>query len=393
MKYSDEQIARLQIIRTSKIGPKTFFDLFSIHKSGIKILKELEKNHQIYDKDLVLKEIKEASEFGARYIFWDEEEYPKLLLQIDNPPPVLNVIGDISFLNQENLGAIAIVGSRNCSLVGKKLTEYFARELALRNFAIISGMAAGIDQAAHEQIIEMNLKDKDMSHPLLQKDFKNAFKTIAVLGSGIKNPYPSQNFMKRILNSGGAIISEFSFFETPKKENFPMRNRILSGISHATLVIEASDKSGSMISARFAASQGRPVFSIPGSPIDQRSSGTNKLIKDGAILTRDIHDILEEMNQFFFIDHGSKQLNLLEDDYNDEFSNHSSNQSDSKISPQEAVLAILDYKIPTETEEILSSLKKDYGIDIVFSGIIRILTMMELDDLIRKSELGGFVKI
>ncbi len=385
--YSQERICQLRLIRTSGIGSKTFFELLKLYGSAIEAIFQIQNKKEIFSEELVLKEISEAEKMFSRYIFWDEDEYPKLLLGIQNFPPALNVSGDISHLNKKEFAAIAVVGSRNASASGKKFTEYISRELALRNCTIVSGMANGIDSSAHEAVLTLNLKRQN-----------NEFKTIAVVGSGLQNPYPSQIIAKKILNNGGGIISEFSFFDMPKKENFPIRNRILSGISHATLVIEAAEKSGSILTAKYAIEQNRLVFAVPGFPFDEKSGGANSLIKDGAILVRDVYDVLNEIDQFSFINQAFKQP-VQKKIFNEGcdslkiFDSEPENESDSQqISIENAILKILDTKIPASIEEIIKILNQDYNLPVVFSGIIRILTSMELEDFVRKSDCGGFLK-
>ena len=200
--------------------------------------------------------------------------YPKNLLNIYDFPPLLYVRGT---LIEEDIN-IAVVGSRIASTYGKFSTERLCREIALQGITIVSGMARGIDSAAHRGALA------------------GKGRTIAVLGCGIDIVYPQEN--KKLIeeiSENGAVITEFPFSTPPDGPNFPARNRIISGISLGVIVVEASDKSGSLITARLALEQGREVFAVPGSIDSPGSRGTHKLIRQGAKLIENIHDVLEEI--------------------------------------------------------------------------------------------------
>jgi len=203
-------------------------------------------------------------------------EYPSLLKQINNPPPLLYVHGKLSILNDPQL---AIIGSRNPTPGGLSNTYEFSKFLGASGLCITSGLALGVDGAAHRGAL-------DIKSP-----------TIAVIATGIDRVYPAKHrdLAHRIVENG-AIISEFPVGTQPKSENFPRRNRIISGISHGTLVIEAAKKSGSLITARLASEQNREVFAIPGSIHNPLAKGCHQLIKDGAKLVETAQDILEEMS-------------------------------------------------------------------------------------------------
>lgn len=213
---------------------------------------------------------------GINYITIDEPYYPFSLKNINNPPKVIYYRGKVP----KNEGIkIAIVGSRKCTDYGKKVALYFANELSKLGVTIVSGMARGIDTAAHRG----TLKEKG--------------NTIAVLGCGINICYPKENInvMNEIIEKG-TIISEYPINTTPSAGLFPLRNRIISGLSDGVLIVEAASKSGSLITADYALEQGRDVFAIPGRVFDKYSKGTNRLIKLGAKPIIDIQDILEEYN-------------------------------------------------------------------------------------------------
>lgn len=205
---------------------------------------------------------------------FNSNEYPKKLRNIDYPPKKLYCIGNMSLLNSKG---IAIIGSRECSDYGEKVAREFAMKLSSQNISIISGLAKGIDTFAHIGTLNTNGK------------------TIAVLGSGLDVIYPKENIglYKSIIQKGGLIISEYELGVKPLKQNFPSRNRIISGLSDAILVIEAKQKSGTKITVDFALEQGKDVFVIPGNIYSKNSEGTNELIKQGAIPITDYKEIME----------------------------------------------------------------------------------------------------
>ena len=201
-------------------------------------------------------------------------QYPLLLKQIYDPPKILYVLGNIDILN--NL-SIAIVGCRDASKYGKICAKYFAYNLASKGINIVSGLAKGIDSFSHIGAIDAKGK------------------TIAVIGSGLDVIYPKENeiLAKQILKNGGTIISEYPLGTKPNKNNFPARNRIISGLSRGVIIVEAKEKSGSLITANFALEQGREVFAVPGNINSINSIGTNNLIKDGAIPVCNYSDVLQ----------------------------------------------------------------------------------------------------
>ncbi len=224
----------------------------------------------------VKRELELVEKYGAYVLNLDDEEYPCRLREIYDPPAVLYVKGEVS-ANDEK--AIAIVGTRYPSFYGRMITEDLGKKLAMRGFTIVSGMARGIDSAAHRGALAVKGR------------------TIAVLGCGIDTVYPPENarLMKEIISSG-AVLSEFPIGAKPDRENFPRRNRIISGLSLGVIVVEAAKNSGSLITAGFALEQGREVFAVPGKVDSPKSYGTHRLIKEGAKLVQDVDDILEELS-------------------------------------------------------------------------------------------------
>ena len=296
----NELLAAVRLIRTEGIGPVTFHRLVQRANGSaceaLKILPELaarggrKKPYIIYDAAKAESEIEEARSKGAHLIpIWDDH-YPNQLREIDDAPPLLYVKGDLTILNKSP--SVALVGARNASAHAKKFTTNIARELGAKGCVITSGFARGIDTAAHNGALLTG--------------------TIAVFAGGLGKPYPQENI--RLIDEvceTGAIISECPWGESPTSRHFPKRNRIVSGLSQAVVVVEASIKSGSLITARMAAEQGRDVFAVPGFPGDPRASGPNSLIRDGAILVSDAQDILNELQQFHIPD--QPELTLSED--------------------------------------------------------------------------------
>ncbi|MBW1740650.1 MAG: DNA-protecting protein DprA [Deltaproteobacteria bacterium] len=216
-----------------------------------------------------------AEKNGIRIITFSDPSYPTLLRHISDPPPVLYVYGT---LQADSLN-IAVVGSRNATTYGRTITERLSGDLVQRGFTVVSGMARGIDAAAHKGALAARGK------------------TIAVLGCGLDTIYPAEN--KRLFHQiaeSGAVISEFPCLTPPEAHNFPVRNRIISGLALGTVIVEATQKSGSLITARLAAEQGREVFAVPGSITSFKSMGTHRLIKQGAKLVEHVNDIIDELN-------------------------------------------------------------------------------------------------
>ncbi len=281
-KFTDkDKIDWLRLARTETIGPVTFHRLITKYKNATNALEALphfarSKKIHIPSAAEAAAEIEKILKAKGHLVTAYEDEYPLSLAAIEDAPPVLTVFGRTDILNKQSIG---IVGSRNSSLNGKKFAFKLAQDLGIQNYIVSSGLARGIDTAAHEGSLVTG--------------------TIAVVAGGADVVYPREN--QKIYDQiceNGAVISECAFGTQPIAQHFPKRNRIITGLSLGVVIVEANPKSGSLISARTAADQGRDVFAVPGFPSDPRSAGTNALIRDGAVLVRGIEDVLEHLNSF-----------------------------------------------------------------------------------------------
>ncbi len=245
-------------------------------KSIFGIGDEIASRIRALDDKKISEELSFAQKLGLKIMTWEDKDYPENLKQIPGAPIVLYIKGE---LKAEDKISIAIVGSRRASFYGLTCAENFAADLCEAGFTIVSGMARGIDTAAHRGAL------------------KRKGRTLAVIGSGFNQMYPEENMeLAEEIARSGAVISEFSLDAQPLKQNFPRRNRIISGLSQGTLVVEAARNSGALITADFALEQGREVFALPGKVDAENSFGTNELIKQGAKLVSCLDDILEEFN-------------------------------------------------------------------------------------------------
>jgi DNA processing protein len=235
-------------------------------------------------------EIERARHRGCRLVSLTDPDFPRLLREIPDPPPFLYVRGDLSGCPRP----VAVVGSRNATAYGVETAHRICKDLAGLGFTVVSGMALGIDAAAHEGALS------------------GQGRTVAVLGSGLDNIYPPQHrrLAERIA-AGGAVISEFPLRAGPEAHHFPIRNRIISGMSLGTVVVEATKDSGSLITARLAAEQNREVFAVPGSIQSFKSMGTHTLIKEGAKLVENVQDIVAELGHFLQDDAPPRRENAL----------------------------------------------------------------------------------
>ena len=277
-----QRIAWLRLIRSENVGPATFRALvneFGGAEAAIAALPKLSRRGgRTHDIRLCSEaeaeaELACAEDLGASLVTIGEPGYPPALAHVDAPPPLLYIKGRADLAD---IPIVAIVGARNGSAVGQKFTRQLASELSLEGFVIASGLARGIDTAAHRAALEHG--------------------TIAVVAGGIDIVYPPENEdLQNAIAETGLLMSERSPGFSPRGQDFPRRNRLISGISLGVVVVEAAERSGSLITARLAGEQGREVFAVPGSPLDPRSVGTNNLLKQGAGLVTCAQDVVETL--------------------------------------------------------------------------------------------------
>lgn len=275
-----ERLQRLRLIRSENVGPITYYSMverFGSAAAALAALPELARRGGLAKAVKVCpqtdaeREIEVLEAAGARLIARGEPDYPPMLAEIDAAPPLISVLGDAGILGRRS---IAVVGSRNASLNGRRFAENISAELGAAAFVVISGMARGIDTAAHRGAL--------------------ATGTVAVVAGGIDVVYPRENAgLYAEIAARGVVISEVPPGVHPQARHFPRRNRLISGLALGVVVVEAGLHSGSLITARMALEQGREVFAVPGSPLDPRARGTNHLIRQGAALTETAEDVLD----------------------------------------------------------------------------------------------------
>jgi DNA processing protein len=279
MACSADQIARLRLIRSDNIGPITYFQLlarFGSASAAIEAVPRLAargggREPKLAAKAEIEREMDEVSRLGARYLFLGDNAYPALLAEIETAPPALIASGDLGLLARQ---AVALVGARNASAAACRFARQLARELGAAEAVIVSGLARGIDAAAHDGALDTG--------------------TVAVIAGGIDIFYPPENEgRQRAIAERGLLLAEQPPGVEPRARHFPWRNRIIAGLAQGTVVIEAAPKSGSLITARLAADYGREVMAVPGSPLDPRAQGCNALIREGATLVQTAEDVLE----------------------------------------------------------------------------------------------------
>lgn len=307
-------------------------------------------------------ESRRTQDTGGTFLTLGDDAYPDRLRNIYDPPPVLWVRGDAALLNRPG---IAVVGTRQPSPYGAGMAEMLSRELASRRIAILSGMARGVDTAAHKGAIEAGGK------------------TVAVWGTGIDVVYPKENkrLAERIVETGGAIISEFPLSTFPAPQNFPLRNRVLSGISIGVLVIEAGEYSGTRITARCAMEQNRDVYAVPGNVTNKNAWGPNTLIKQGAKLTATWEDIWEELP--------SQIRGALEEELAGLTNESNAPQSASLFSGAAGAVPL---SVPEQ--RVLEHLRRDEALqlDELIESLEPVLTSAEIFTALFELELNGRVK-
>ncbi|MDH4982736.1 DNA-processing protein DprA [Hyphomicrobium sp. D-2] len=275
----EQRVAAIRLARSENVGPATFRDLIahcSTPSDALAHLPELSRRggHRTTIRIAAAKdieaELKRAEKFGARFLLIGDADYPAPLAALDAPPPVIAIKGDANLLNRPSVG---IVGSRACSAAGTRIAAQLARGIGIGGFVITSGLARGIDAAAHTAAMETG--------------------TVAVVANGLDVVYPPEHeALQRTIGERGCTVTEMPFGYVARAQSFPRRNRIISGLSLGVVIVEAARRSGSLVTARLAAEQGREVFAVPGHPLDPRAEGTNGLLKSGATLVTEADDVI-----------------------------------------------------------------------------------------------------
>lgn len=280
-----DAVARLRLIRSDQIGPVTYRQLvqrFGSAQAALDALPDLARRRgagnalRIATVEAAQRELDAVAGFGAQLIFIGTPDYPNLLARTETAPPAIAVKGDAALLERP---AVGIVGARNASAAGTRFARGLASDLADAGLVVVSGLARGIDAAAHEGALSGG--------------------TVAVIAGGIDVAYPPETAdLQRRIGETGLVVAEMPFGTQPQARHFPRRNRIIAGLCAGTVVVEGALRSGSLITARLAAEAGREVMAIPGSPLDPRAQGCNQLIREGATLVQSAADIVEAVSGF-----------------------------------------------------------------------------------------------
>lgn len=275
MHLTDEQFCQLRLYRTPKVGPRTFYQLIQKFGSARAVVAAYDGNTEaplsLVSSSDIMQEIKALEKIGGHFLFCDhpilQQPWP------EGAPPILSYVGDLRHLERP---LVAVVGARNASFHGKKMAYLLARDLSDQGVGVVSGLARGIDKSAHEG---------SLTHG-----------PIAVVGTGLGTIYPEEHAdLYQQIRQQGLVISGFAFHEGGHASHFPRRNYIMAALSRAVLVVEAAFQSGSLLTAQYATELGRDVFAVPGSPLDPRSKGVNRLIQDGAPLVLDALDVTDAL--------------------------------------------------------------------------------------------------
>jgi DNA processing protein len=299
-----ERLDWLRLARSENVGTATFRRLLERFGSAGKALEHLpdlarrggrKVIYRPYPVEAALAEIDQLAALGAHLVAWCEPLYPESLRAIETAPPVITARGRLDLLKEPL--RVALVGARNASANGRRIASDLARDLAAEGAVIVSGMARGVDTAAHQGAFAAKKGG-----------------TIAVIAGGIDVLYPPENAaLFERLGTEGLIIAELPPGTEPRAPNFPRRNRIIAGLSRAVVVVEAAVRSGSLITARFANEQGREVMAVPGSPLDPRCRGANQLIRQGALLVEDAAQVLDALNGTYFLNPAASSSDLILD--------------------------------------------------------------------------------
>ncbi|MDN3030301.1 MAG: DNA-processing protein DprA [Candidatus Tisiphia sp.] len=333
--YTKETIDILRLIRSENVGSRTFWSLIKLFGNSSAAIDKIQefslmggrsKPVRVFSQSDASKELELLQKHNAQIITYKSPGYSRLLLDIFDCPPILSYKGNIGLLAHER--CLAIVGARNASVNGRAFAAKIAKELTDANYIVVSGLARGVDTAVHQV---------------------NTSKTIGVIAGGIDYVYPPENVrLFEQIQQNGLIIAELPVGSKPLGQHFPQRNRLISGISLGTVVIEASLKSGSLITARFALEQNREVFAVPGFLLDPRCQGTNKLIKEGAHMVESTEDIVTNLPPF------SKIISKSKDVANDSIENNQFRTLDIKYDN------VITNDMRMRVKELLSSTPIDF---------------------------------
>jgi len=369
----DEKLDWLRLARTENVGPITFYKLierFGSAGEALAALPELSKRGG-RKKPLVAphmneieREYERLRKLGGTLITALCPDYPLALSALDDAPPVLSALGNADLMKKSCVG---LVGARNCSLNGRKMTQRLAQDLGARGHVVVSGMARGIDTAAHEGSLQSG--------------------TIAVVAGGIDVIYPPENAgLYEQIKERGLVLAESALGQKPFAQSFPRRNRIVSGLSDAVVVVEATMRSGSLITGRMAGEQGRTLCAVPGSPLDPRAAGPNHLIREGAQLVTCAQDVIELLHNFEgteLREHGY-QKNFVSAPLDVVLPDEAGNENIPQDA-QERILDLLSFT-PIAVDEIARSC------DLTISVMQTVLLELELAGRIKRSP-GGFVSL
>lgn len=279
---NEERVSWLRLLRSRRVGISTFFRLMAEHgnaAAALAVLPEIARaasvsDYSICPEGVAIAELKAAKAAGAQMICYNDPNYPAALADIPDPPPILWAIGDISLMSRP---MVAMVGARNASSLGTRMARKLSADLSEAGYVVVSGLARGIDTVAHLAALEGG--------------------TIAVQAGGVDVVYPKENAkLTDDIGKSGLRLSEIPMGTQPQARHFPSRNRIISGLAKAVVVVEAAARSGSLITARDALDQGRDVMAVPGHPFDARAFGCNALLRDGAVLVRSAADVIEAIS-------------------------------------------------------------------------------------------------
>ncbi len=342
---NQEVLNILRLIRSENIGNRTFFALIKLFGNAKNALDNIEdfslrggrsKPIKIYSQEAVDRELELLTKNNAHLVAYNSNNYSYLLSQINDYPPILSYKGNIKLLSDPN--SIAIVGSRNASINGRSFTSNIAKKLTEFGYNIVSGLARGIDTAAH---------------------VADTSKTIAVIAGGIDNIYPQENhLLYHKIAEEGLIVAELPVGTSPLAQHFPQRNRIISGLSLATVIVEANLKSGSLITAKFALEQNREIFAVPGFPLDPRAQGTNKLIKQGAYLLESYEDIIHNLPNYNVL-----KQSLFDSTKDDFKAIENGAQNQINLAMRQEILNLLSIT-PIEFDDLLKA--TDFSLQIVY---------------------------